>query len=213
VSTLRLLLALLALGAILQLPGCSDTKSSTASDTVTVSPVDEDQVYVCPTWSAGENEVFPDLTPEDRDDYHPFAFVPVRVRNRPYEAFATDPVPSPYENFRITELRVQWTAIVSGDPERLADLQRYDFESGFDLSVPNGSEVVFDVLVLPARAKEEAPLVDLADGQGVYPGDGSVPGFVAEVKLTFIGHDAGSTHEIEVATTTQVEFVGVSLGD
>jgi hypothetical protein len=207
VVTLRILFALTIAFSLLALGGCDDNNSELERSAISVSAVDNGGVYVCATWNAGQNKTIPD-PPDEFDDYQPFAHLPVRVKNRPYNEFITNPDYSPYGDFRITKVKVEWVAIASGDPARLAELQAYNFESGYDVSVPSGSEVDFNVLLLPFYAKSEAPLINLAN---VYGGDGSVPGFVAVAEMTFTGHDSGSTREVDVVSQTMVEFIGIEI--
>lgn len=208
--TLRILFALAITLSIFALNGCDDDNSERNRGAISVSAIDEGGVYVCATWNAGQNKAFPDPPGEQPDDFQPFAHMPVRVKNRPYNEFITNPDYSPYGDFRITNVEVEWTRIASGDQARLAELQAYNFESGYDISVPSGSEVVFNVLMLPFYAKGEAPLINLTP---FYGGSGTVPGFVAVAQITFTGHDSGSTREVEVVTQTMVEFIGVELTD
>lgn len=205
--TLRILFALTIAFSFVALPGCDDNNSELERSAISVSAVDEGGVYVCATWNAGQNRTIPD-PPDEFDDFQPFAHMPVRVKNRPYNEFITNPDYTPYGDFRITNVAVEWVSIASGDPAMLPALQAYNFSAGYDISVPSGSEVIFNALLLPFYAKSEAPLMNLAN---VYGGDGSVPAFVAVAEMTFTGHESGSTRDIDVVSQTMVEFIGVEI--
>lgn len=209
-GTQRIFLALAIALTLAAVNGCEDDNSERARSAISVSAIAEGNVYVCPTWSAGQNKTFPDQPGDTLDDIHPFAHMPVRVKNRPYNEFITNPDYSPYGDFRITNIEVEWTRIASGDPARLAEMQAYNFEAGYDISVPSGSEVIFNVLLLPFYAKSEAPLINMT---AAYGGTGAVPSFVAVAHITLTGHDSGSDHEVDVITDTLVEFVGVQITD
>ena len=206
--TLRILFALAIAMTVAGLTGCDDNNSELERSAISVSAVNEAGVYVSATWDAGQNKTFPDFDPADRDDFQPFAHMPVRVKNRPYNEFITNPDYSPYGDFHITQVEVEWIDIASGDPARLGEMQAYNFTSGYDITVPSGTEVIFNLLMVPFYAKGEAPLLNLTNA---YGGDGSVPPFVAVARMTFIGHESGSTREIQVVAHTMVEFVGVII--
>ena len=210
--TLRILFALSIAISVFAISGCDDNNSELERSAISVSAVNEAGVYVCATWDAGQNKIFPDFDPADVDDFQPFAHMPVRVKNRPYNDMITTPDYSPYGDFRVTGVRVEWISIPSGDPARLAQMQAYDFESGYDIVIASGTEIVFDVLMVPFYAKGEAPLLNLA-AHPFFGGDGSVPAFVAEAQITLIGHDSGSTRDVEVVGHTMVEFVAALLND
>lgn len=204
--TLRILFALTIALSLFAISGCDDDNSELNRSAVSVSAINEGGVYVTATWDAGSNKTFPDLPGEPRDDFQPFAHMPVRVKNRPYNEFITNPDFSPYGDFRITNIRVEWLRIASGDQARLVEMQRYNFSDGYDISVPSGTELIFNVLLIPFYAKGEAPLINMTS---VYGGDGSIPSFVGVARVTLTGHDSGSTDEVDVVTETMVEFVGV----
>ena len=209
--TLRILFALTIALSLFALNGCDDDNSELARNAITVSAVDEGGVYVSATWDAGQNKIFPDGPADTPDDFKPFSHMPIRVKNRPYNEFITNPDFSPYGDFRITNIAVEWVSIAAGDPARLAQMQQFNMDAGYDISVPSGSEVIFNVLLVPFYAKGIPPLVNLA----IHPsgGDGSVAPFVAVARITLRGHDSGSTDEVEVVTQTMVEFIGVIISD
>ena len=208
--TLRILFALAIAISVVALTGCDDNNSELERSAISVSAVNEAGIYVCASLDAGQNRVSPDPPGEQQDDFVPFAHMPVRVKNRPYNEFITNPDYSPFGDFHITAVRVEWVRMVSGDPARLAQIQAYDFESNYDIVVPSGSEVTFEVLMVPFYALLEAPLVDIV---GNSRGTQTVDPFVAEARLTLIGHDSGSTRDIEVVGGTMVEFVGLIISD
>jgi hypothetical protein len=209
VVTLRILFALAIATTVVGLIGCDDNNSELERSAISVSAVNETGVYVCATTDAGQNKISPD-PPGEEDDFTPFAHMPVRVKNRPYNEFITNPDYSPYGDFHITQVRVEWVDIASGDPARLAEMQAYNFVSGYDVAVPSGGEMVFDVLMVPFFAKGEYPLIDLV---GSPYGTQSVPSFVAVARMTFTGHESGSTREIDVIGHTMVEFIGLIIAD
>ncbi|RKZ18206.1 hypothetical protein DRQ53_01320 [bacterium] len=204
--TLRILFALTIALSFLALTGCDDDNSERARNAITVSAVNEGGVYVSATWDAGQNKEFPDLAGSQADDFQPFAHMPMMIKNRPYNEFVTNPNYSPFGDFRITNVEVEWIRVASGDQARLAELQTYNFTAGYDISVPSGSEVIFNVLMLPFYAKGEAPLINMT---GAYGGNNSVPSFVAVAAITLTGHDSGSTDDIMVVSEIMVEFVGL----
>jgi hypothetical protein len=208
VVTLRILFALAIAMTVVGLTGCDDN-SELERSAISVSAVNEAGVYVCATIDAGQNKTSPDL-PGEEDDFVPFAHMPVRVKNRPYNEFITNPDYTPYGDFHITEVRVEWVDIASGDPARLAEMQAYNFTTGYDIVVPSGSEVIFDVLMVPFYAKSEYPLFNLA-GNPYGPQD--VDAFVGTARMTFTGHESGSTREVEVIGHTLVEFIGLIITD
>ena len=81
--TLRILIALAIAISFVTLTGCDDNNSELERSAISISAVDEAAVYVCATWDAGQNKIFPDIDPTDADDFQPFAHMPVRVKNRP----------------------------------------------------------------------------------------------------------------------------------
>ena len=140
------------------------------------------------TVKTGQNKTFPDFDPADRDDFQPFAHMPVRVKNRPYNEFITNPDYSPFGDFHITAVRVEWVRMVSGDPARLAEIQAYNFESNYDIVVPTGSEVIFEVLMVPFYALLEAPLVDIVGNVWAVPDGGSRVVFDGMLDKIFLSH-------------------------
>jgi hypothetical protein len=206
VVTLRILFALTIALSLFALNGCDDDNSEHNRSAISVSAVNEGGVYVSATWDAGSNGIFPDGPLETPDDFQPFAHMPIRVKNRPYNEFITNPDFSPYGDFRITKVKVEWVSIASGDPARLTDMLAYNFEAGYDISVPSGSEVIFNLLMVPFYAKGLPPMSTLIPL-------GATPSFVAVANITLTGHDSGSTSEVDVASQTLVEFVGLVVSD
>ena len=206
--TLRILFALTIALSLFALNGCDDDNSELARNAISVSGVNDGGVYISATWNAGKNKTIPDPPGSNVDDFQPFAHMALKVKNRPYNEFITNPDYGPYGDFRISNVRVEWVSIASGLQSRLAEIQRYNFSAGYDVSIPSGTEVIFDVLLLPFYAKGEAPLINLAN---VYGGDGSVQAFVAVAEITLTGHDSGSTDDIDVVSRTMVEFIGIEI--
>lgn len=203
--TLRILFALAIAISVVALTGCDDNNSELERSAISVSAVNEGGVYVCAANDAGQ-----DREPGNEDDFTPFAHMPVRVKNRPYNEFITNPDYSPFGDFHVTKVRVEWVSIVSGDAAILDRIQAFDFESNYDIVVPSGSEINFQVLMVPFYALLEDPLLNIV---GNPFGLGTVDPFVAEARMTFTGHDSGSTRDIEVVGGTMVEFIGTIISE
>jgi len=197
VVTLRILFALTIALSLFALNGCDDDNSELNRNAISVSAINEGGIYVSATWDAGPDKIVGTI-----DDFQPFSHMPIRVKNRPYNEFITNPDFSPYGDFRITNIKVEWVSIASGDQAHLAQMQAFNFEAGYYISVPSGSEVIFNVLLVPFYAKGLAPMSTLEPL-------GATPSFVAVANITLTGHDSGSTSEIEVASQTMVEFIGL----
>jgi hypothetical protein len=123
----------------------------------------------------------------------------VTLRNRAYNQFIEAPDLAPYGQFHVDRVLVQW--IAASTPADLAALQPFAYEAAMDVTIPKDSDVTFGVLLSSFAMKNDPYFAGLLSG-------GTLP-FVANARITFFGHDSGSTDEVEVPGGIVCEFIGV----
>ena len=198
------------LGAILVLvvaAACQNDRPA-PHEVLAIDPQFGGDGYHCAIWSAGPDGVF-DTGPQPNDDYQSPAHLTLRVRNQAYDRSMADPERSAGGDVRIAGVSVEWVEVDPPRPGLLDAMQRYDTRMESDLPVPAGAEVVFNVLMLPLRAKREWPLRDLAP---VHGGDGTVAPFRAVAEIHFHVEQEGDGQAFELVRRVPVRFVGLDSG-
>jgi len=191
------------LGLLLFATGCGDDIDD-ARSVIEVTSVAEGGVFVCGMWDAGSDKEFP-----SEDDFRPAGHLLVEVRNRPYNEQEVSLPFTPYGDFIVTGVRVEWFEIPGAtDPDAIAALQRYNYDAQYDHLIPKGTTSTFAVTVVPFSMKSDPYLSNLV---AVYGGDGSTEPFVANARMTFTGHDSGDEREQTFEAYAVVEFIGVIL--
>ncbi len=131
-------------------------------------------------------------TPDTDDDFVPIEFLNVMFSARPLNDTMIIPENGPYSTFNVTHYDLTW---VPGNnaPAALTD---YNVSRGnLSLSIPVNDDVAAAVLVGNLSMKSEA----------WFPGSP----FIADLQVTFYGHESGSEHEVAVHAGTTVQFVAV----
>lgn len=197
---------LMALSGLLVLAtGCGDDIDD-ARSVIEVKSVADAGVFVCGIWDAGSDKEFP-----SDDDFIPAGHIPVLLQNRGYNEQITNTPFTPYGDFVVTGVAVQWVPTdVSSPQEALDALNRYAVNAQYDRIIPAGGEASFNVMLVPFRAKSDPYLANLAAGRG---GDGSTRAFTAGARITFTGHDSGDEREVSFDAYAVVEFIGVVVDE
>ncbi|MBK8166067.1 MAG: hypothetical protein IPK64_08875 [bacterium] len=131
----------------------------------------------------------------DTDDYVPLDIVPVLFWARPGNTLMTVPEEGAYSSFIITSYDAVWVP-GAGAPDELAE---YNITRGLlSARVPINDEFLVLFTVAPQQMKQEP----------WYPASDSSTAFMANLQLTFYGHEEGSSHEIAIPAGTTVTFVG-----
>jgi len=140
-----------------------------------------------------------DQTVGTPDDVVPEGSVKVTVRNRAYNEFTTATETDPFGAFVIDRVTVQWQPLVLGTA---ADqLPAYDRAFDFSQVVKRGTDAEFTIPLVTFDMKSQPFL------QGLISGD---PPFFAQAKVTFTGHESGSTSTIySFGASIPVQFIGV----
>ena len=191
---------LIAVAVLLPLiAACSDESNERQRSVIEIASVAEGGVFVAATWDAGSDKEFPTT-----DDFQPAGHVPITLRNRSYNEFITAPDLSPYGNFHVTEVSIEWYALDGTTP--VDRLTPFNYTAQYDLVVPKDTEVTFNVMTAPFSMKQDQYFLDLALGHG---GNGSTRPFAANAKITIRGHDSGDERSVEIEGGILVEFIGV----
>lgn len=195
---------LVATALLLPLVGACGDDADDARSVVEFSSVANNGVFVCGIWDAGGDKAFP-----SDDDFIPAGHVPVTLKNRAYNQFIIAPEYSPYGDFHVREISVNWYPLSADTP--IAELRRFDYRAQYDVMIPKESEVSFNVMVVPFAMKSDPFFQNLVNGGGIRPGDGSTPPFSAVARLTVRGHDSGDERIVEIEGAVIVEFIGVVI--
>lgn len=190
-------LTLAAVVAMLGLVSCSNSDDGEhGRSAVEFSITNEGAPFVIGMLDAGNDKIVG--TP---DDFVPAGHVAVTLRNRAYNQFIEAPDLSPYGQFHVTSVRVEWTS--ASTPADLAALQPFEYAGGMDVTIPRDADVTFGVLLSSFAMKNDPYFNGLLVG-------GTLP-FVASARITFTGHDSGSADETEVVGNVICEFIGVVI--
>jgi hypothetical protein len=131
-------------------------------------------------------------TPATDDDFVPIEFLNVMFSARPLNDTMIIAENGPYSTFNVTHYDLVW---VPG-PNAPAALTTYNVSRGnLSVSIPVDDDVAASVLVGNLSMKSEAWFPTGANG------------FVANLQVTFYGHESGSEHEVAVHAGTTVQFV------
>lgn len=129
------------------------------------------------------------------DDYVPLDIVPVLFWARPGNAMMTIPEEGAYSSFIITSYDAVW---IPG-PGAPAELSDYNTTRGLlSARVPINDEFAVQFMLAPQAMKQEP----------WYPDPAGDTVFTADLRLTFYGHEEGSTNEVAIPAGTSVTFVG-----
>lgn len=186
--------------AVLVLPlvsACGDDADD-ARSVVEFSSVAENGVFICGMWDAGGDRIF-----GTDDDFIPAGHVPVTLKNRAYNEYVLAPEFSPYGDFHVTEIEVNWFSVGADTP--IAELRQYDYSAQYDVIIPKNSEVSFNVLVVPFALKADPFFAGLVSG--------ATQPFTAVARLTVKGHDSGDERVVSIEGAVLVEFIGVVIGE
>lgn len=129
------------------------------------------------------------------DDYVPLDIVPVLFWARPGNSMMTIPEEGAYSAFIITSYDATWIP-GAGAPAELTD---YNVTRGLlSARVPINDEFAVSFTIAPQQMKSEP----------WYPAPTGDTVFMANLQLTFYGHEEGSSHEVAIPAGTTVTFVG-----
>lgn len=184
----RVLFALLS--AALVMSGCSmDNNNEWQRVVCSVQAINGGAPIVSAALNTGSDATNP------TDDYVPLDIVPVLFWARPGNGMMTIPEEGAYSAFIITSYDATWTP-GAGAP---AELANYNVTRGLlSARVPINDEFAVSFVIAPQQMKQEP----------WYPAFDSATVYMANLQLTFYGHEEGSTHEIAIPAGTTVTFVG-----
>jgi len=186
------------------LSSCNSDNIENQRNVVEVASVADNGVYVAGIWSAGADKDFP-----SDDDFRPAGHVLVTLTNRAYNSLIQAPEYSPYGQFHVTGVSVDWRAANAATP--VAQLAAYNYSAGYDLVVPRDSEVSFNLMIIPFAMKDDPYFANMV-AEPSRGGDGSTPAFSAVAHFTITGHDSGApTSPRTLEGNIIVEFVGVII--
>ncbi len=131
-------------------------------------------------------------TPATDDDFVPIEFLNVMFSARPLNDTMIITENGTYSTFNVTHYDLVWVPGTNAP----AALTNYNVSRGnLSVSIPVNDEVAASVLVGNLSMKSEAWF------------QGTDNPFVADLQVTFYGHDSGSEHEVAVHASTTVQFV------
>jgi len=184
----RVLFALLA--ATLLLSGCEMTNNNEWQRVVcSVQSINAGTPVVSAALNTGSDAGNP------TDDYVPIDMVGVLFWARPGNAMMTIPEEGAYSAFIITSYDAVW--IPGADAP--AALTQYNTTRGLlSARVPINDEFAVQFMIAPQRMKQEP----------WYPDPAGDTVFQADLRLTFYGHEEGSTNEVAIPAGTTVTFLG-----
>lgn len=183
----RVLFALTA--AALLASGCSSDNNNERQRVVcSVQSINGGAPFVSAALNTGPPGV------NDGDDYVPLDVTTVLFWARPYGSLMTIPEEGAYSSFIITSYDATW--VTGGDAP--AELAEYNVTRGLlSARVPINDEVLVSFMIAPQQMKSEA----------WYPSAFNPVVFMANLQITFYGHEEGSTHEIAIPAGTTVTFL------
>lgn len=183
----RVLFALLA--AALLVSGCEmDNNNEWQRVVCSVQSINGGSPIVSAALNTGSDATNP------TDDYVPLDIVPVLFWARPGNSTVTIPEDGAYSAFIVTSYDATWIP-GAGAP---AELTEYNVTRGLlSARVPINDEMAVLFTIAPQQMKQEP----------WYPTPVSTTVFMANLQLTFYGHEEGSTHEIAIPAGTTVTFL------
>ncbi len=135
------------------------------------------------------------------DDFQPIDTVEVIFHARPYGSTVLIPEDGAFSWFQVEGYDLAWET-EGGAP----DLSAHNVTRGsFDVRVPIYEEGVSSVLLVGIDMKNAPWFVS------IYTGD--IPSFQANARLTFYGHESGSSEEVAIEAGLRVNFISVVSGD
>jgi hypothetical protein len=184
----RVLFALIA--AVLMVSGCeSDNYNEWQRVVCSVQSINGGAPVVSAALNVGSDVANPS------DDYVPLDIAEVLFWARPIGSLVTIPEEGSYSAFIITSYDAIWTP-GAGAPAEIAD---YNVLRGrISARVPINDELVVAFMIAPQAMKSEP----------WFPDPDSDTAFMADLALTFYGHEEGSTHEVAIPAGTTVTFLG-----
>jgi hypothetical protein len=168
-----------------------DNESEENRAVVIVSSINDNAPFFSDVIEQGDT-IYVGGLPYTVDDFIAEDYVPVTFYNRPYNDFTTTSPGGPLSDFLITRYRVEWRRADGSDGEVPA---RYD--GATSVQVPSNTFVTAAFLLVPFQAKNSPLLMPLR-----YSPDE----ILAIARLTFWGHEVGSTREWSVAAELSVNF-------
>jgi hypothetical protein len=133
-------------------------------------------------------------TPLGDDDFVPIEFLNVVFSARPLNDTMIITENGPYSTFNVTHYDLVWIPGTNAP----AALTNYNVSRGnLSVSIPVNDEVSAAVLVGNLSMKAE----------DWFPGTGGPNPFVADLQVTFYGHESGSEYEVAVHAGTTVQFI------
>ena len=131
-------------------------------------------------------------TIDPADDYIPIESLNVLFTARPLNDTMVIPEGSTYSTFNVTSYDLTWLPSLNA-PSGLTD---YNVTRGhLTVNVPVDGEAIAGVLIGNLSMKTEA----------WFPGSP----FVADLEVTFYGHESGSEHEVAIHAGTTVQFIDI----
>lgn len=184
----RVLFALFA--AVLFIAGCESNDYNEWQRVVcSVQSINTGSPIVSAALNTGSDATNP------TDDYVPLDIVPVLFWARPGNSLMTIPEEGAYSAFIITSYDATWIP-GAGAPAELTD---YNVTRGLlSARVPINDEFAVMFTIAPQQMKAEP----------WYPAPTGDTVFMANLQLTFYGHEEGSSHEVAIPAGTTVTFVG-----
>lgn len=184
----RVLFALFA--AVLFIAGCESNDYNEWQRVVcSVQSINTGSPIVSAALNTGSDATNP------TDDYVPLDIVPVLFWARPGNSLMTIPEEGAYSAFIITSYDATWIP-GAGAPAELTD---YNVTRGLlSARVPINDEFAVMFTIAPQQMKSEP----------WYPAPTGDTVFMANLQLTFYGHEEGSSHEVAIPAGTTVTFVG-----
>ena len=184
----RVLFALIA--AALLVTGCSSNNNNEWQRVVcSVQTINSGAPIVSAALNTGTDATNP------TDDYIPLDVVPVLFWARPGNSMMTVPENGAYSAFIVTSYDATWTP-GPGAPAALTD---YNVTRGLlTARVPVNDEIAVAFMIAPQQMKQEP----------WYPDPAGNTVFMANLAITFYGHEEGSEHEIAIPAGATVTFLG-----
>ncbi len=182
----RVLFALIA--AALLASGCSSNNNNERQRVVcSVQSINGGAPFVSAAVNTGTG-------PQDDDDYIPLDVTTVLFWARPYGSLMTIPEEGAYSSFIITSYDATW--VTGGDAP--AELAEYNVTRGLlSARVPINDEILVSFMIAPQQMK----------GEPWYPSALNPVVFMANLQITFYGHEEGSEHEVAIPAGTTVTFL------
>lgn len=190
-----------AIGLLVLASGCGDDIDD-ARSVIEVESVAGSGVFICGIYDAGSDKAFP-----SEDDFRPAGHIPVVLRNRSYNEQIVAGTYSPYGDFIVTGIEIEWVPVTgSTSDEALNNLRRFNYKAQYDFLIPKNEFATMSVMLVPFAMKDDPYFANLTSA---YGGDGSTTPFSAGAKMTFTGHDSGDERQVSFEAYALVEFIGV----